>query len=521
MPASVSPTRARVIFKSLLETPWAVMPSSLTTFVEAIRAGAIDHAQVPAPTNAPQRVGGVSVIPIHGAIENHTDWLAELFGGTSIDSVRAMFRSELADPAVKAILFDIDSPGGTALGVTEFAAEIRAARGGSKPIVAVANTLAASAAAWLGAQADEFVVTPSGQVGSIGVYAVHQEASKMLADMGITTTIISAGPHKVEANEFEPLSEEAKADIQKRVDSAYSLFLGDMAKGRRTTVDQVEANFGGGRVMVATEARAAGLVDRIDTVENTIGRLYRASGGRRMNAASMLLDLEASAIAAHHTETDTGAWDGPANEGWLPSGEGAEAALRESHAWVDSEADPNLKGSYKFIHHEVSSDGEVGAANTTGCSTGIGYLNRPAGSTGHPNIPDGDRSGVHAHLAAHIRDAGLEPPALSGQAPFSERLLAVASEAATLVDHARERARLRAKEGRPAFSTATERHLRAIHGAIGDLLEPVDPGESTAANGTGDPVVTAPIQGAMPPPSAMKPPPISREDFLARLERTS
>ena len=519
MPPTVTPTRARVILKSLLETPWAIMPSSLTTFVEAIRAGVIEHAQA-APSSAAQHVGSVSVIPIRGAIDNHTDWVAELFGGTSIDTVRAMFRAELADPAVRAIVFDIDSPGGTALGVTEFAAEIRAARGGSKPIVAVVNTLAASAAAWLGAQADEFVVTPSGQVGSVGIYAVHQEVSKLLADMGVTTTIISAGPYKVEANEFEPLTEEARADIQKRVDSAYALFLGDMAKGRRTTMDQVAANYGGGRVLVAAEAKAVGMVDRIETIETTIGRLYRASGGRRLNASSMLLDLEASAIARHETPTDSGTWDGPANEARLPSGDGAEAALRKSHAWVDSEGDPNLKGSYKFIHHEVSADGSVGAANTTGCSSGIGFLNRPAGSTGHPDIPDADRAGVHAHLAGHLRDAGMEPPMLNGQAPFGERLLAVAGEAASLVEHARERARLRAKEGRPAFSTSTERSLRAIREAVDDLLTPDEPGQSAAAEPPVEPVApVAPVNGALPRVPAVKP--ISREDFIARLTKVS
>jgi hypothetical protein len=113
------------------------------------------------------------------------------------------------------------------------------------------------------------------------------------------------------------------------------------------------------------------------------------------------------ALAVHHTATSDGSWDGPANEARLPS---KEAPLRASHAWIDSGADPNTKAAYKFIHHEVDADGKVGAANLTGCSTGIGVLN---GGRGGTTIPDADREGVHAHLAAHLKDAGKDAPALA------------------------------------------------------------------------------------------------------------
>ena len=510
MPAAAT----RATLKAILETPWALLPAHLSLLVEGVRAGAID---APGPSqNGATRAGSVSIIPIHGVIEHRADWLLELFGGTSLDGLRASLRAELADPTVRAIILDIDSPGGTVSGTTELAAEIRAARGGEKPIIAVANTLAASAAYWIASQADEIVATPSAQVGSVGVYAVHQEASRMLDEMGITTTVISAGPHKTEGNEFEPLTDEARAAIQERVDASYAQFLADVAAGRRTTTAEVEAQYGGGRVLTATQARAAGMIDRVATLDATIQRVVRVAGGpRRLRATSLLPDLEAAAIARHDTPTTDAVWDGPANEGRLPSGDGAEESLRAAHAWVDDAGDPNLKGSYKFIHHEVAEDGTVGAANLTGCSTGIGYLNRPAGATGRPNIPDGDRKGVHAHLAGHMMDAGMEPPALSGQAPFTERLEALALEATDLADHASERARLRAKEGRPAFSTATERSLRAIRGAIDELLEPGDPAPAP------EPAVNPPEPAATstPPPAALPPARFrSREDWLRHLE---
>ncbi len=114
------------------------------------------------------------------------------------------------------------------------------------------------------------------------------------------------------------------------------------------------------------------------------------------------------AIAVHHTETSTGGWDGPANEARLKT-DGSEAYYRSAFAWQDPDGDPETKSAYKFIHHEVDGDGNVGPANVRACSTGIGVLN---GGRGGTSIPASDRRGVWRHLAAHIEDAGEEPPEL-------------------------------------------------------------------------------------------------------------
>ena len=113
-----------------------------------------------------------------------------------------------------------------------------------------------------------------------------------------------------------------------------------------------------------------------------------------------------AAIGSHGTATSDSAWDGPANEARLPNSAGA---LRAAFAWRDAEGDADAKASYRFIHHFVSEDGTVGAASTTAASTGIAVLN---GGRGGTTIPSGDRSGVYAHLAKHLRDAGREPPEL-------------------------------------------------------------------------------------------------------------
>ena len=115
---------------------------------------------------------------------------------------------------------------------------------------------------------------------------------------------------------------------------------------------------------------------------------------------------ERGALAVHSTGTSDVAWDGPANAKDLP---GEESSLRMAHAWVDPDGDADAKGSYRFIHHFVGVDGDVGAASTLACTTAIGVLN---GARGGTTIPDEDREAVYKHLARHLKDAGLKAPEL-------------------------------------------------------------------------------------------------------------
>lgn len=126
------------------------------------------------------------------------------------------------------------------------------------------------------------------------------------------------------------------------------------------------------------------------------------------------------AIPPHKTATTDAAWDGPAAKANLKN-DGDEAYYRKAFAWQDSKGDPKTKAAYKFIHHMVSSSGDVGAANTTGCSAGIGVLN---GGRGGTTIPDGDRQGVYNHLAKHIRDAGKDAPKLASWKDYLRALKA-------------------------------------------------------------------------------------------------
>lgn len=298
------------IVKLAASSPWAILPEKLAAILELIslRAGggrfsAEDiEARIgsPAPARQRERVGTVAVLPLYGTIIPRANLMSEMSGGTSLQQWGAAFQAAVDDPEVGAILMDVDSPGGLTDGVPEMAAQIREARG-SKPIVAIANTDAASAAYWLASQADEVVMTPSGMVGSIGVFAAHEDVSGQQEQDGVRTTLISAGKFKTEASPFEPLTEEARAAIQDRVDAFYSMFVADVAKGRGVPASSVTGGFGEGRVVTAAQAMKMGMVDRVAgfeaTVEGLIVRAANASTSQQLVVGTTPLRYTASSTA--------------------------------------------------------------------------------------------------------------------------------------------------------------------------------------------------------------------------------
>lgn len=217
--------------------------------------------------------GQIGVINIAGPIQKKPDFWMEVFGGTSTDQVSRAFDRLLNDQSVSAIVLNVDSPGGTVSGVPELAAKIFAARG-TKPVVAVANGMMASAALWIASAADEIVAAPSTPgVGSIGVLQLHFDESKAMEKAGVTPTFITSAKFKAEGNPYEPLSDEAKAHLQARVDAIHTQFVAAISRHRGVSVDTVESKFGQGRTLLAEQAKAVGLVDRIATLEDVLREL--------------------------------------------------------------------------------------------------------------------------------------------------------------------------------------------------------------------------------------------------------
>lgn len=223
----------------------------------------------------------IGVIPVTGAIELRSTFWGEIMGGTSIERFNAVFDAMVADPAVSSIVLDMHSPGGTVWGTPEAAAKIYAARS-AKPIIAVADAMMASAAYYLGAAAHRVYVTPSGDIGSVGVYAMHADYSGMMAQDGVKVTIVKSDQYKAEGNPYEPMSEQALQNWQEEIDATAATFRSDVAKFRSTeqrkmTAATVKADFGQGRTLSARKAVEVGMADGVATFEQVIRRLANGS----------------------------------------------------------------------------------------------------------------------------------------------------------------------------------------------------------------------------------------------------
>jgi signal peptide peptidase SppA len=204
----------------------------------------------------------VAVLPIYGPIFGKANMMTELSGATSLEMFRQNFKSALSDEGIKHILLDVDSPGGTSEMVPETGAEIFAARD-IKPVTAVANTEAGSAAFWLATQANKFYMNPSGSVGSLGAYTVHQDVSQADHQRGIKYTYVSAGKYKVEGSPHLPLSKEGIDYRQEVINELYDEFVSAVSTGRNLDSDFVEANFGQGRMIGARRAVENKMVDGV------------------------------------------------------------------------------------------------------------------------------------------------------------------------------------------------------------------------------------------------------------------
>jgi signal peptide peptidase SppA len=223
--------------------------------------------------------GVTAVIPVWGFIDKRPTFEMMFMGGTASNLVAARMRAAMRDPAVKAIVLNIDSPGGVVAGMPELAAEILSMRGQGKPIVGIADSLAASGGYWVLAACDEAIVTPSGLVGSVGCVVMHEDISEMAKTMGVKMTPIFAGDGKVNGNPFEPLSEEARGQLQARVDLFYDMFVAGVVAGRGRGVTQaLVRETWGARIVGAKEAVELKMADRVATMEETLGRLTTAQG---------------------------------------------------------------------------------------------------------------------------------------------------------------------------------------------------------------------------------------------------
>lgn len=296
--------KALRILTEFYSTPWAMLPQTLAAAQailhrwatgaklsdDEIRAAVGETPEAMQARRASEaRSGGdnIAVLPVFGVIGHRAHLVYDISSGvgTSTELLGKAFREVLKDPAVGAIVLDIDSPGGSVFGVGELAAEIYAARG-QKPIIASVNSMAASAAYWLASAADEVVITPAGQSGSIGVWAAHEDWSKHLQAFGVDVTLISAGKFKVEGNPYGALTDDARAAMQDTVDKYYGMFVKAVQHNRGAESPKVVRDgYGEGRMLLAADSVKANLADRVGTFEEVIAGLQEKFAKKADRAA--------------------------------------------------------------------------------------------------------------------------------------------------------------------------------------------------------------------------------------------
>lgn len=220
----------------------------------------------------PRSAAPLVVVPLHGFLMRRATGLAAIFGARGLVDFQATLGAIAQAPGVKQVVLDIDSGGGSVYGVHETWAAVRALSA-IKPVTAVISGLAASGGYWIASAASRILLTPSGEAGSIGVFGVHADMSAFWADKGVQHTVVSAGRFKTEATDLAPLSKDAQAAMQRRVDAHYASFVADVAAGRGVSTDAVRQGYGEGRVLAAEDAKAAGLVDGIQSLDTTLAIL--------------------------------------------------------------------------------------------------------------------------------------------------------------------------------------------------------------------------------------------------------
>ena len=228
---------------------------------------------------------GVALVTVEGSLVNRGAFIGASSGVTSYEGVETQLASAAADRDVAAIVLDLDSPGGEAVGAFEMAAFVRAIAA-EKPVYALVNGMAASAAYAMASGATRIMTTKSGLSGSIGVVMLHLDQSKRMEKAGVVPTLIFAGGHKVDGNPYEPLPEDVRADFQAEIDKLYGMFVATVAQGRAGLSEEAIRNTQA-RTFTGRDAIAAGLADEIGTLADLFSSSRRTSGLRSTQGVKM------------------------------------------------------------------------------------------------------------------------------------------------------------------------------------------------------------------------------------------
>lgn len=208
------------------------------------------------------KAGNVARIEITGTLTRTPSWMARYFGGgnTAYTEILSALAEAERDPNIKSIELAIDSPGGQTSGLVEV---MDAVYNATKPTKSLVTGTAASAAYGIASQADKIVAENRGvMVGSIGV-----KVTMMTYENVVSITSTNAPDKSPDVT-----TEDGKATVRGWLDEVEAIFIEDIARGRKTTVDKVKSDFGKGGVFLADNAKKNGMIDEIQTAPPETGR---------------------------------------------------------------------------------------------------------------------------------------------------------------------------------------------------------------------------------------------------------
>lgn len=236
VPLAITPRKAEIVMAALADRfgiARLFKPSGDVVMLDSFQ---IDAA--PARERTYDVVAGVAIIPICDTLVQKLGTMRPYSGMTGYDGIRANLSMAIEDESVRAIVLDIDSPGGEVAGCFDLVDSIYKARG-TKPIWSILTEGAYSAAYAIASATDRICVPRTGGTGSVGVICMHVDFSKALSAQGIDVTLITYGDRKADGNEYAPLSKPALARFQADVDTMGELFVDTVARNRGLKASKV------------------------------------------------------------------------------------------------------------------------------------------------------------------------------------------------------------------------------------------------------------------------------------------
>lgn len=222
---------------------------------------------------------GIAIIEATGTLVHRGSWLGNSSGETSYEGLAAQFEAVAADASVRGVAVEIDTFGGQAAGAFDLGDLIRSVRQ-VKPVWAFVAESALSAGYIIASQADRIILPRTGEVGSIGVVAMHVDYSERLAEDGIAVTLIHAGAHKVDGNPFEPLPDPVREEMQAECTRLRGIFAETVAAGRGDRLSADAALATEARIFSGQAAVDAGLADEVSDLRSAFAAFAAKVNGR-------------------------------------------------------------------------------------------------------------------------------------------------------------------------------------------------------------------------------------------------